>query len=263
MTALNEILDLEEVAPDVWRGWTPENSGRPDIFGGQVAAQALRAATHTVDPAHIANSVHCSFLRRGRPDLPVDARVERLRAGRTYSSRRVEVFQDDKIIFTMVASFHLSEPGPEVDLTVPRAVPVPDDLPPTSGMGEWSPPIEMRMVITESPEVRWWGRVTSPFPDDPALHLCSLLYASDLHAGGAAMAAIDVPIIPPPPGLGRRTGVFGSLDHSLWFHRVHTSMSGSFARCGRCRSVIHAAWSSVQCSMGTADTWPRSPRRCS
>jgi len=217
---LQDILDLEEVATDVWRGWTPENSGRPDIFGGQVAAQALRAAAHTVDPTHFANSVHCSFLRRGRPDLPIDAHVERLRAGRTYSSRRVDIYQDSKIIFTMVASFHLPEPGPEVDLTVPSAVPGPDKLASPTGMGTWSPSVEMRMVATESPGVRWWGRVASPFPADPVLHLCGLLYASDLHAGGAAMAAVDLPIVPPPSGSGQRTGNFGSLDHGLWFHRV-------------------------------------------
>src|ERR1700683_791223 len=123
MTPLAQILDLEEVAPDVWRGWAPANSCRPDIFAGQVAAQALRAATYTVDPTHLVNSVHCSFLRRGQPDLPLDAHVERLRAGRTYSSRRVEAVQDNKVIFTMVASFHLPEPGPEVDLTVAASAP--------------------------------------------------------------------------------------------------------------------------------------------
>jgi acyl-CoA thioesterase-2 len=217
---LEEILDLEEVAADVWRGRTPENSGRPDIFGGQVAAQALRAATHTVDPTHLVNSVHCSFLRRGRPDLPVDSHVERLRAGRTYSSRRVDVYQDGKIIFTMVASFHLPEPGPEVDLTVPSVVPGPDELASPTGFGLWSPPVEMRMVPTESPEVRWWGRVASPFPADPSLHQCGLLYASDLHAGGAAMAAVGTPMVPPPSESGQRTGNFGSLDHCFWFHRV-------------------------------------------
>jgi acyl-CoA thioesterase-2 len=218
---LDELLDLEEVGPDVWRGWTPENSGRPDIFGGQVAAQALRAATYTVEPAHLANSVHCSFLRRGRPDLPLDAHVERLRAGRTYTSRRVEVLQDDKVIFTMVASFHLPEPGPEVDLTAPATVPGPDEIASMPGMGQWQPSVEMRMVVGEGPEVRWWGRVRSPFPSDPALHLCGLLYASDLHAGGAAMAAVGAPMMPPTPGSPvRRAGAFGSLDHCLWFHRL-------------------------------------------
>jgi acyl-CoA thioesterase II len=220
MTTLEDILDLEEVVRDVWRGQTPENSGRPDIFGGQVAAQALRAATHTVDPTHLANSVHCSFLRRGRPDLPLDAHVVRLRAGRTYSSRRVEIYQDGKVIFTMVASFHLPEPGPDVPFSVLPAVPRPDELPAPSGMGQWSPSVESRMVVTESPEVRWWGRVASPFPSDPALHLCGLLYASDLYAGGAAMAAVDVPIMPSSVEGGQRTGTFGSLDHCLWFHRV-------------------------------------------
>jgi acyl-CoA thioesterase-2 len=203
----------------VWRGRTPENSGRPDIFGGQVAAQALRAATHTVDPTHLANSVHCSFLRRGQPDLPLDAHVERLRAGRTYSSRRVEVVQDDKVIFTMVASFHLPEPGPEVDFTVLPAVPGPEGLEGRSGMGQWAPPVESRMVVTESPHVRFWSRVAAPFPNDPALHLCGLLYASDLFAGGAAMAAVGVPMMPTAES-GRRAGNFGTLDHSVWFHRV-------------------------------------------
>jgi acyl-CoA thioesterase II len=220
MTTLEDIFRLEEMAPDVWRGWTPENSGRPDIFGGQVAAQALRAATHTVDPSHLANSVHCSFLRRGRPDLPLDAHVERLRAGRTYSSRRVEVHQDNKVIFTMVASFHLSEPGPEIDMTVAPATPGPDELAPSPGIGAWSPPIETRRVVADSPDVHWWGRVEPTFPADPALHLCALLYASDLYAGGPAMAAVGVPIVPPSADIGVRSGSFGSLDHCIWFHRI-------------------------------------------
>jgi acyl-CoA thioesterase-2 len=220
MTPLAQILDLEEVAPDVWRGWTPANSGRPDIFGGQVAAQALRAATYTVDPTHLVNSVHCSFLRRGQPDLPLDAHVERLRAGRTYSSRRVEAVQDNKVIFTMVASFHLPEPGPEVDLTVAASAPSPEELGPPFRMGQWSPSVEMRSVAVAPPNLHWWGRVAPPFPADPAIHLCGLLYASDLQAGGAAMAAVGVPIMPPSPDSGQRTGTFGSLDHCVWFHRV-------------------------------------------
>jgi acyl-CoA thioesterase II len=219
--ALDRVLDSEEIATDVYRAWTPPNSGRKDIFGGQVAGQALRAAVQTVDQAHLPNSLHGYFLRRGRPDLPLDIHVERVRAGRSYTSRRIDVRQDDKTIFAMLASFHSDEPGPEFDHEMPEGIPGPDELEDASDRF-WHPGIQMRDVEGETGLVQWWARVVEPFPGDPAFHYCALLYASDIRAGGAVISAIGYGRgdSPPSDSEGNTLGNFGSLDHSVWFHRT-------------------------------------------
>jgi acyl-CoA thioesterase-2 len=223
---LASILELENVGDGRWRAWTPPEARLPDsfLFGGQVAAQALRAATLTVAPEHRPNSVHGYFLRRGQSDLPIDLHVERVRGGRTYTSRRVDVRQDDKSIFAMLASFHADEPGPEFDHPMPDGVPGPESLAEQVEDFGWPSGVEMRQVIVEGPTVQWWGRVRPPFPPDPVLHYCALLYESDLRAMGAAMAAIGFgfPERPRDPegGWRRNFGNFGSLDHALWYHRT-------------------------------------------
>jgi acyl-CoA thioesterase II len=216
---LASILELEDVGGDQWRAWTPPGSMRSDIFGGQVAGQALRAASFTVVPEHRPNSLHGYFLRRGQPALPIDIHVERTRAGRTYTNRRVDVRQEGKTIFAMLASFHAEEPGREFDHEMASNIPDPDSLPPAAG-SEWHPGVEVRTVEGEGPAVQWWGRIPKPFPPDPLLHFCGLLYASDLRAGGAAMAAIGFGDGLTPDGERPPTGNFGSLDHAVWFHRA-------------------------------------------
>jgi acyl-CoA thioesterase-2 len=222
---LATILDVAAIDEDTWRAWTPPGAPRADIFGGQVAAQALRAATLTVSPNHLPNSVHCYFLRRGNAQLPLDIGVERVRAGRTYSSRRIDVRQDDRTIFAMLASFHAEEPGRELEYAMPAGIPDPDGLPASGADTTWESSLEIRLVPVESPGIRWWGRVTPPFPPDPALHFCALLYASDLGAGGAAMAAVgySAGFVPALDAGSRPIGNFGSLDHALWFHRTPTT----------------------------------------
>jgi acyl-CoA thioesterase II len=219
---LADILRVEPVGDDHWRAHTPPGSMRPDIFGGQVAGQALLAATGTVEPGHLANSVHCAFLRRGRPSLPLDIRVERTRAGRTYTNRHVEVSQEGRVVFAMLASFHAEEPGREFDHPMPAGVPDPDDLPTPVTIPAWDPALDMRRPEVSPPAIQWWARVAGAFPDDPSLHVAALLYASDLQAGGAAMLAVGfTPFGEPIPGTEPSTGGnFGSLDHAMWFHRV-------------------------------------------
>ncbi len=218
---LASILQVEEIDDHTWRAWTPPGTTRPDIYGGQVAGQALRAACLTIDNDHLPNSVHCYFLRRGQPQLPIDITVERVRAGRTYASRRIDVRQDGKTIFAMLASFHAEEPGREFDHPMPADVPDPDTLP-AGDLAGWDPGIDVRTVEVEGPLVRWWGRIPEPFPADPAMHYCGLLYTSDLRAGGAAMAAVgfDATMRPVRDLPTRRVGNFGSLDHAMWFHRT-------------------------------------------
>jgi len=222
---LDDILTLEELGGDVWRGYTPPHTLRPDIFGGQVASQCLRAAAFTVDDTHAPNSVHCYFLRRGNPQLPLDLRVERIRSGRTYATRRVEAVQGaadggERVIFTMLASFHTPEPGRVFDGPAPVGVPAPDTIAAPGNPYQLASPVDSRHVVSEDVVVRSWIRVRGELGADPILQYCALLYVSDMHAGGAAMRAIGVADGPPPQGEhGEMLANFGSLDHSVWFHR--------------------------------------------
>ncbi len=220
---LAEILRVQAMGDDSWRAWPPDDADENHLFGGQVAAQALRAAALTVDPGHLPNSVHCYFLRRGQARRPIDITVERVRAGRTYSSRRIDVRQQGLTILSMLASFHVEEPGPEFGRIMPTAVPAPDAIPVEEARYPWERPLDMRTVPVESPAVRWWGRVRSPFPPDPVLQLCALLYVSDLRSAIAALAAVGVrPKMDPQLSRQPNAGNAGSLDHALWFHRIPT-----------------------------------------
>jgi acyl-CoA thioesterase-2 len=224
---LSSLLQLEDLGDDRWLAWTPAVSERPDnfIFGGQVAAQALRAAALTVVAEHRPNSVHGYFLRRGQANLPLDIQVERVRGGRTYTSRRVDVRQGDKTIFAMLASFHAEEPGREFDHPMPDGVPDPHSLAESEERFGWASGVEMRHVAAAGPTVQWWGRVRPPFPPDPVMHYCALLYESDLRAIGAAAAAVgfgfpEREALDSADDWRRNLGDFGSLDHALWYHRT-------------------------------------------
>src|SRR5438309_1208542 len=107
---LLDLLDLEVIDRDVYRGANPPGDGRR-IFGGQVAAQALRATTLTVPAGNDVNSLHAYFLRPGRPGVPIAFLVDRIRDGRSFTTRRVVARQDGEAIFNLDASFHKGETG--------------------------------------------------------------------------------------------------------------------------------------------------------
>jgi acyl-CoA thioesterase-2 len=229
---LLELLDLEEIELNIFRGQNEsERHGR--LFGGQVAAQALAAAGRTV-PSKPAHSLHGYFLRPGDPTLPVLYSVDRIRDGRSFTTRRVVAIQNGKAIFNMSVSFHEPEPSYEHQIEMPGA-PDPEGVPTWQERLEkmadripqevraWAPrprPIELRHVhpptylggeATHEPG-QVWLRVERQLEDDALLHQCILTYASDI-------SLLDNIIRPH----GRR-GELGplmmaSLDHAVWFHR--------------------------------------------
>lgn len=229
---LLRCLDLEAIDLDIFRGQNERQRG-PRLFGGQVAAQALVAAGRTVE-GQAPHSLHAYFLRPGDPSTPVIYRVDRIRDGRSFSTRHVVAIQRGKAIFNVSVSFHHEEKGYEHQLEMPEAPP-PESLPTWTEMvttvldrlpadvRSWAPrprPIDMRFVHPPTffgGEPRRgtcfvWMRVTHPLPDDPFLHQCLLTYASDI-------SLLDN--IVKPHG---RNGPLGplmtaSLDHALWFHR--------------------------------------------
>src|SRR5215472_17727909 len=109
---LVDILDLERIEVDIFRGRSPRGRWQR-VFGGQVAGQALVAAGRTVPAERAVHSLHAYFIRPGDPEVPLVYTVDRTRDGRSFSTRRVSAIQQGKTIFTLSASFHHAEPGPE------------------------------------------------------------------------------------------------------------------------------------------------------
>src|SRR5580765_5515481 len=125
---LIDLLQLEQLEVNLFRGLSPDED-RQRVFGGQVAAQALIAAGRTVDHGHV-HSLHAYFLRPGDPRIPIIFDVDRIRDGRSFTTRRVVAIQHGRAIFNLSASFHVAEVGPEHQYAMPDA-PDPDSLPTT------------------------------------------------------------------------------------------------------------------------------------
>jgi acyl-CoA thioesterase-2 len=223
MTPLSELLDiltLEEIDRDLYR---VQNPTRPrSLYGGQVAAQALRAASATVGDDRFANSAHGYFLRLGKPGRPTILQVHRDRDGRSYSHRRVEAIQDGEVIFSLACSFHVPEQGAfEVEVAVPEeAGTFADTVPAGHGQGdpEHHDAFEFRVYPMplhpdgpagfERAPARIWIRPKGTVGDDAALHASLVMFISDMFSG---FNEIDVP--------GQPFGGGPTLDHSVWFHR--------------------------------------------
>src|SRR5580765_2537785 len=124
---LIDLLQLEQLEVNLFRGLSPDEE-RQRVFGGQVAAQALVAAGRTVDEGRHVHSLHAYFLRPGDPKIPIIYDVDRIRDGRSFTTRRVVAIQHGRAIFNLSASFHIAEPGPEHQYPMPYA-PDPETLP--------------------------------------------------------------------------------------------------------------------------------------
>jgi acyl-CoA thioesterase II len=224
---LLRLLEVEAVGPDRFRVENPDAGFGERVFGGQVAAQSLRAAATTVEVDHAVHSLHAYFLRPGRVGVPIVYDVERTRDGRSFTTRRVLASQTTdagtEVIFEVSVSFHGAEEGNEYQL--PRASDVP--LPAEAGdrlifiPEEARPHLAMEMKElgpSEADEHGWypstrraWIRIRRQLPDDPIVHQCLLTHLSDM---GAVFAAI------PPSGDRPWERIMGaSLDHAMWFHQ--------------------------------------------
>jgi acyl-CoA thioesterase-2 len=226
---LLDLLDLEELEVNIFRGVSPKED-RQRVFGGQVAGQALVAAGRTVERGQV-HSLHCYFLRPGDPKIPILYEVDRIRDGRSFTTRRVVAIQHGRAIFNLDASFHTQEPGLAYSAPMPE-VPPPENLPTfrervqayLNDIGSWAErerPIDLRLCDPldraprewREPTTAVWMRADGRLPDDPMLHACVLAYASDL-------TLLDVTVR--PHGLvwsPERKLMMASLDHAMWFHR--------------------------------------------
>ena len=233
LTELLKILDIEPLEENLFRGFTPPED-RVRVFGGQVAAQALIAAGRTVGDERPVHSLHAYFLRPGDPSVPILFEVDRIRDGKSFTTRRVKAVQHGKAIFNLHASFHIVESGPDFMFPAPD-VSEPDELPTLTervepyldqlgpDLTQWllrERPIDMRPSedpryldpTPREPRQDVWIRSNGTLPDDPLLHACVVAYASDL-------TLIDTILM--PHGVGYASGKYqlASLDHAMWFHR--------------------------------------------
>jgi acyl-CoA thioesterase-2 len=217
VSRLYEVLDVEQVVGDRFVGPAPKTLLQR-TFGGQVAAQALTAATRTVPPELAVHSMHAYFLREGDPHGTVDYDVDRIRDGRSFMTRHITGTQQGKAIFSMTASFHTTDPGPEHQEPMPSA-PGPDEVIDTDEDADWHrahrtewPEWDIRRVSAPRGALtqQVWLRHRDPLPDDPVLHACALAYITDLTLLGCARRV--------HPDLHLQ---MASLDHAVWFHRPH------------------------------------------
>ena len=207
VATLAELLDLEVLDRDLFRGRNVAGDRRR-LYGGQVAAQALRAAGLTVPDDRVPHSFHGYFLRPGIPDRPVILQVDRDRDGGSFSARHVRAVQDGEVIFSMLASFAVERPGGELDaLPRPEHRP-PEDVGPSDKLLLLDV-IEIHPLAVEGNRVTHpdalWIRVHDPLPDDRLARACAIAYLSDL---GTGFGQVDV------EGVG--TGG-PSIDHVMWF----------------------------------------------
>jgi len=229
---LLSILDLEELEVNIFRARSPQED-RQRVFGGQVAGQALVAAGRTVE-SNVVHSLHAYFLRPGDPRIPILYEVDRIRDGKSFTTRRVVAIQHGQAIFHLSASFQIPEAGLEHQRPMPD-VPGPDDLPAGKGRFAKAPenlpaelkkwlmrprPIEIRPVEPmdyfkpekRAPVQHVWIRATGKLPDDPMLHQCVVAYASD-------MTLLDTATLPHAISWFDPRFQMASLDHAMWFHR--------------------------------------------
>jgi acyl-CoA thioesterase-2 len=228
------LLDLEAVAPDLFRGYSPPSSGR-QVYGGQAVAQALVAATRTVPVDRPVHSLHGYFVLAGDPMTPIDFAVERVRDGKSFTTRRCNATQRGQTIFSMEASFQRREQGLAHAVHMPDA-PDPESLDDVHALVErfraflpeqvesWlnrRSALDMRVVAPDDvffPERRAagqmiWFRVRGALPDDPGVHNALLAYLSDMTLLNTALLVHGLTIFDPKIQVA-------SLDHALWIHEA-------------------------------------------
>lgn len=233
LSDLIALLALERLDRDLFRGHS-QDLGWGAIFGGQVLGQALSAAAQTAPADRPVHSLHGYFLRAGDVRRPIIYQVDRLRDGKSFSTRRVVAVQEGVAIFSLAASFQVDEggfehqdempdvPAPEALLSERQmALAIADKLPESlRPIATAERPIEIRPVeprnplrpVVAEPRRYAWYRAIDALPDSPALHRYVLAYASDFAFLGTSMD---------PHGVSWLSGGMhvASLDHSMWFHR--------------------------------------------
>ncbi|MES1924092.1 acyl-CoA thioesterase II [Salinisphaera sp. T31B1] len=233
---LLDQLDLEPLEQRLFRGSSRDLGGK-SVFGGQVAGQAMVAATRTVEPQFLAHSMHGYFLRPGDMEAAIVYEVDNIRDGRSFATRRVQAIQHGRPIFSMLASFHIEEHGYIHQMAMPD-VPGPEDLASHDELRRnWVDQLDRvpeslreavgREVAIDMRAVRPWNmlapdkrdavqhvwlKAKAPLPDSQAVHRAVLTYASDFNLLATSLFPHGVSFF--TPGMQ-----MASIDHAIWFHR--------------------------------------------
>ena len=235
MKKLNDILDLEQLDLNLFRSQAHQVNISGNLYGGQVLAQSLIAAQHTVEERQ-PHSMHAYFLRAGSSDMPVIYDVDRIRDGGSFTTRRVVARQKGRPIFNAAISFHKEEPGFEHQISL-------DDIPNIPSQQEIDLYREQRNGIDEASNTlrkktnirlfdlvpvgntpylnedvtpasgQFWFRCTQVLADDINLQRGALTFASD-------MGLLATSLFPHPSSIFNGKQMVASLDHAIWFHQT-------------------------------------------
>lgn len=227
------VLDLSgsdaRTSEDIFTG-VSQHMPLGRVYGGQVLAQSIVAASRTLPPERIVHSMHGYFLRPGDSAKGITFAVDRIHDGRSFSTRRTQAYQEGAPIFSMIASFQDGAPGLEHQEPMPSGIPQPEDLPdtedhlpgvhPVSKRQFTERPVDLRHVpdpvylevARRQPHQAVWMRTRGRLPDDPTLHRAALAYMSDLSIQEPILRAHGVPWATPDLKVA-------SLDHAMWWHR--------------------------------------------
>ncbi|TFV99441.1 acyl-CoA thioesterase II [Leifsonia flava] len=235
MDGLLDVLDLVDTgartSEDIFTGpsqWMPH--GR--VFGGQVLAQSVVAASRTVPDDRAVHSMHGYFLRPGDVNLPITFSVDRIHDGRSFATRRTQAYQNGVPILSMIASFQDPDDGVDHQIEMPGDIPAPESLPTTAELighidhdvaRYWSTERAFDVRHVESPiflsvegervaHQAVWMKAAGPLPDDDRLHRAALAYATDYSILESPMRRHGVP-------WAMRGLRVASLDHAMWWHR--------------------------------------------
>ncbi|MGB8403225.1 MAG: acyl-CoA thioesterase domain-containing protein [Mycobacterium sp.] len=211
-TTVAEVLQLKSLPHDRFLADPISTTGRRTLYGGQVAAQALRAASLTVPEGRIAHSLHGYFLQAGDASSAISFAVERDRDGGRYSGRRVIAIQGDSPIFSMSCSFSLPKDGADFQAVDLPDISLPGTLPTHQLNAARTFDLEARIPEDPDPWHRWparlWLRIREPLADDPNVKVCGIVFLSDLCTGLSRAPQIE------------QAGLLPSIDHAVWLHRA-------------------------------------------
>ncbi len=232
---LRDVLKLDRTDADetasTFTGCTPPQT-RGQVFGGQVMAQSLVAASHTVDADRFVHSMHCYFIRAGDATQPLHFTVDHHRDGRSFSVRHVEVSQHNKVILSLTCSFQTSDSGVEHQEPMPEGIPLPDDLPPISSLvGMIDDPAAQDLAYNRPFDIRYayepiflrpgsekvnrnivWMKTFTPVKTSRNIAAAGLAYGSDYTLLEPILRNHGVAWVDPNKSIA-------SLDHAMWFHR--------------------------------------------
>lgn len=234
LSELLALLKLEKIEENIFRGQS-QDLGFGAVFGGQVLGQALSAASQTVPEERSAHSLHAYFLRPGDATKPIVYEVDCIRNGGSFTTRRVVAIQKGRAIFSMAASFQITEPGFEHQDQIPDDVPEPDTVASELELARrvrdsippairdrilCNKPIEIRPIDPinpfapkkKPPRRHVWFRAAGSMPEDLAAHKYVLAYASDF-------GLVATSLYPHGHSFWEPSMQVASLDHAMWFHR--------------------------------------------